>query len=80
MDFFGNYAATCPHRIELEVPRRRANALNIEVGTPLPRCARRLPERWPEGSSAVRWLWSGGSALVFSHCGYAGCPLKKKSE
>lgn len=65
---------SCPHRIELTVPRRPGNVLNVEVGTPLPRCALRHPEHWPEGSSALRWLGSGGSALVFGVCTPRNCP------
>lgn len=73
---FREYAESCPHRIELETPRRPVNALNVEVGTPAPRCAKRIPEHWSKETSAIRWLWSGGSPLVFGRCGSSSCPLK----
>lgn len=67
---------SCPHRIELGVERRPANALNVEVGTPLPRCRIQTPEHWgkvdPRGG---RWLLSGGSPLVLAPCSSANCPL-----
>jgi hypothetical protein len=64
----------CPHRIEAAVERRPANALNIEIGSPSPRCKLKKPDHWPENSTAERWLWSGGSSFVFGLCS-ADCPL-----
>lgn len=64
----------CPHLLQPELPRRPANALNIEVGQPSPRCNLKRPDHWPEGASALRWLGSGGSPLVFGRCDRA-CPL-----
>lgn len=67
-------SATCAHRIEIDVPRRPANALCVEVGTPLPRCSRKLPPHWTgTGASALRWLASGGSPLVLGLCS-PNCP------
>lgn len=68
-------SAHCPHRIELPTPRRRANALNIEVGTPAPRCGLKEPDHWPNKNMALRWRLSGGSPLVFGLCSEE-CPLK----
>lgn len=66
----------CPHRVEVLQERRRANALNVEIGTPLPRCLLKVPEHWPsDAPGALRWLGSGGSALVFGPCS-ARCPKK----
>jgi hypothetical protein len=65
---------TCPYRIALGVERRPANALNLEIGTPIPRCTRKLPDHWfGAGRSALRWLGSGGSPLVFGYCN-TDCP------
>lgn len=62
----------CDQRIEKDVERRRANALNVEIGAPMPRCKMKPPSHWPDGMVA-RWLLSGGDALVLGLC--AGrCP------
>ncbi len=61
--------ASCCFRIDFGIERRPANALNVEIMTPLSRCRQKLPEHWTgTGASALRWLGSGGSALVFGHC------------
>jgi len=63
---------TCPSRRELAVERRPGNALNLEIGAPMPRCVERKPEHWGD-VSAIRWIASGGELLVFGLC--AGeCP------
>jgi hypothetical protein len=65
----------CRYQIGMDVPRRPANALCIEVGTPATRCTMKPPENWKgTGVGAVRWLGSGGSPLVFGVCS-ADCPL-----
>jgi len=70
----------CDSRVTLDVPRRRANALNIEVGTPAPRCLCKPPSHWPVASGmALRWIASGGSALVFGSCSQP-CPLLANGE
>lgn len=68
-------AQLCPSRVELPVLRRPANALNVEVGQPAPRCRRQTPPEW-NGSdpNAARWLASGGSALVLGPCARCKCP------
>jgi len=63
---------TCPSRRELEVERRPGNALNIEVGTPLPRCT----EKSPDGRG-MAWVWSGGSLLAYGTCSASECPRLK---
>lgn len=66
----------CSELITLGVPRRPANALNIEVGQPLDRCRLKTPDHW--GSTdprASRWILSGGSALVLGICS-ANCPKR----
>lgn len=65
---------TCRHLIQLGVPSRPANALNVEVGQPLPRCRLRTPEHWGDADPrAARWLLSGGSPLVLGLCAPNGC-------
>lgn len=68
----------CQYRIELELPRRPANALNIEIATPFPRCTLKPPAHWPEGM-VLRWLASGGEALVLGKC-TRNCPLDREEE
>lgn len=70
----------CPERIALGVERRPANALNIEIGTPLARCREQTPVAW-EGVDhrASRWLLSGGSPLVLGVCCAENCPRTGKA-
>ena len=65
-------AGPCRSRISFDVSRRPANALNVEIGTPLPRCISKTPAHW-RGMSGIRWLASGGDALVFGPCD-GDCP------
>ena len=59
------------------VVRRPANALNIEVGAPSPRCRLKTPEEWGAADPrAARWLLSGGSPYVLGVCTPQACPLK----
>lgn len=62
-------APLCPSRLALGVERRPANALCMEVGQPLPRCA----EKSPDGRGRL-WLLSGGSPLAYGPCKCACCP------
>ena len=71
----------CCHRIQPDLVRRPANALNIEIGTPMARCILKKPENW-EGKThpaytATRWLGSGGSPLIFGVCS-ANCPMERE--
>lgn len=72
---FRRYADGCPYRLTSEVERRPANALNLEIGAPLPRCRLRLPREWKGRDMAARWLASGGTPFVFGLCSRA-CPLR----
>lgn len=64
----------CIYRLATLLPRRPVNGLNVEIGQPAPRCTLKLPDHWTgKGRSALRWLGSGGSPLVFGHCS-ACCP------
>lgn len=64
---------SCGAHVSLDVERRPANALNVEIGTPAPRCIDKRPEHWPANMGSLRWLASGGSPLVFGPCS-AWCP------
>ena len=71
----------CPYQIRVALERRPANALNIEIGTPLPRCRLKPPSEWqgrePKAGAdlVTRWLRSGGSALILGIC-ESPCPQK----
>lgn len=78
---FAAFAETCAERIELDVERRPGNALNLEIGAPVPRCRLRPPEHWGDRAPSVsRWLRSGGSPLVLGHCECRGCPLLREAR
>lgn len=71
---FEDFAPQCPNQLSSSVERRPANALNIEIGAPLPRCSARPPATWRGVETAVlRWLGSGGSPLVFGLCARQVC-------
>lgn len=59
----------CRSHIEPRLERRPANALNIEIGSPLPRCTRKSPD-----GRGLAWLLSGGSPLAYGHCTPLACP------
>ena len=70
----------CPERVELPVPRRPANALNVEIGTPLPRCRLKTPSNWGDHDPrGTRWILSGGDPLVLWVCS-VDCPLDHRPE
>jgi len=77
--------AQCLYRIELGVLRRPANALNVEIGAPAPRCKLKPVPEWEcrepkSGPSLVfRWLASGGSPLVLQKC-ESPCPKDSKEK
>jgi hypothetical protein len=75
---FADFAPRCPDRVSLPLAPRPANALNVEIGEPSPRCRQRTPVEWGEADPrAQRWLASGGSALVLGGCDCAACPRAK---
>lgn len=73
---FAEVSRACPNRVELPLERRPANALNLEIGQGLDRCMVQRPAHWPEHMGALRWLASGGTALVLGPCSAGECPLK----
>lgn len=72
---FDAMASRCGERLDVPLERRPANALNVEIGQPLPRCRLRTPPEWsgfdPRGA---RWLLSGGSPLILAPCSRSRCP------
>lgn len=70
---FKTVRATCASRVEISPIRRPANALNVEIGTPMDRCMNKRPAHWTEKMTAIRWLRSGGEALVLGVCSH-NCP------
>jgi hypothetical protein len=73
LERFSVVRESCPSRRELAVERRPGNALNIEIGTPMPRCVEKTPDHWPNAGMATRWIASGGDVLVFGLCS-GECP------
>jgi hypothetical protein len=71
-DHFDELSELCPSRRDIGTPMRKANALNIEVGQPMPRCM----DRSPDGRGAIYHL-SGGSLLAYGKCCASGCPRTK---
>ena len=66
---WGELSRHCEYRLALDVERRPGNALNLEVGTPMPRCTGRSPD-----GRGLAWLLSGGSALAYGICAKVKCP------
>ena len=67
--YFAELSAICPSLVKMGVERRRANALNIEIGAPLSRCS----EQSPDGRG-IAWVLSGGTYLSYGVCGSRTCP------
>lgn len=65
----------CPARRTLPVERRPGNALNVEIGEPLPRCM----EQSPDGRGSA-WMLSGGSLLAYGACDASSCPLRRPPQ
>lgn len=70
----------CPYRIQPPIIRRPGNALNIEIGKPLPRCRLKTPKNWGDADpTASRWINSGGTPEIFGTC-LGNCPRRKEGE
>jgi hypothetical protein len=67
----------CGQLVSEPLIRRPGNALNVEIGAPLPRCRLKMPSHWSAiggpGASSLRWLGSGGSPFVFGPCTPRAC-------
>ena len=76
--YFEDIAKICGSRIEVALIRRPGNALNVEIGQALDRCAGKHPPEWKNRPgttpSTRRWLASGGSPLVLGPCAFSDCP------
>lgn len=72
---FSDLAPACPQREQPPVERRRANALNVEVGAPMPRCKWKSPD-----GRGLAWLLSGGSILDYGLCALRGCPRTEVAD
>lgn len=68
---FEDLSPICPSRMALDVERRPGNALNIEIGTPVPRCSQKSPD-----GRGLTWLRSGGSPLAYGVCAHHDCPRR----
>lgn len=68
-EWFRDLAPLCHDRRALEVERRPGNALNVEIGAPVPRCLRQSPD-----GRGLAWLHSGGSVLAYGACSARSCP------
>ena len=66
--WFSELSAICPARLNVGIERRRANALNVEIGQPAARCSFLSPD-----NMGLRWLYSGGSALAYGCCEQNKC-------
>jgi len=70
----------CRYLIEIDPVRRPGNVICVEPIQPVPRCQLKAPKHWGKTeeerrSMAVRWLWSGGDAMVLGICSRYNCPL-----
>jgi hypothetical protein len=67
---------SCGSRQTLSPERRPANALNVEIGTPQPRCTLQPPDGRgvTKDGSTLDYLRSGGSILAYGLCTSAACP------
>ncbi len=74
-DGWDSISAQCSHRLSAPLERRPVNGLNVEPIQPQDRCIELPPSHWPNTGMALRWLASGGSALVFGRCRPTACPL-----
>lgn len=70
---FNELKRHCCNRVEPGVERRPGNALNVEIGSPMPRCLFRSPD-----GRGLLWLLSGGSVLQYGHCEQRACERAKQ--
>lgn len=73
---WGSYSARCSNRVEPRLERRPGNALNIEIGSPAPRCLHQPPDGRgvTRDGGTLDWLRSGGSVLAYGRCEAENCP------
>lgn len=73
--YFDDVSARCASRVQAESHQRPCNGLNVEHFGGSHHCLNRKPGHWPESATAMRWIKSGGSVLVFGECCLTGCPI-----
>lgn len=68
--WWSELSSCCPSRMEPDLVRRPANALNIEIGAPQLRCSLQSPD-----GRGMAWVNSGGSILAYGCCSKRSCPM-----
>ena len=63
-------ANICGQRVDPSLERRPCNGLNVEIGSPSPRCLSKSPD-----GRGLLWYFSGGSVLAYGVCSQNDCPL-----
>lgn len=78
MSGFVAFAAACHDCHRPNIERRPGNALNVEIGTPLPRCLQKPPDGRGVtcDGGTLDYLRSGGSVLAYGVCAESSCPQK----
>ena len=73
-------AEQCAARMQPALERRPANALVVEIGTPMPRCSLMPPDGRgvTRDGSTLDWLRSGGSPLAYGSCRRSACPKERE--
>lgn len=73
---FPEFALTCTACYRLNIERRPGNALNVEIGTPLPRCLLQPPDGRGVtcDGGTLDYLRSGGNVLAYGVCAAGACP------
>lgn len=80
MSGFQAFASTCISRRVLRVERRPGNALNVEIGSPMPRCMLQPPDGRgvTKDGSTMDWIRSGGQELDYLPCDPETCPKARE--
>ena len=71
----------CRFRLQAGIPPRPVNGLNVEIGSPLPRCSNLDPD-----GLGLRYFLSGGAISAYGICCRKDCillknaPILKKQE
>lgn len=76
MSGFAAFAAECKALKCPDIERRPGNALNVEIGTPHPRCLLKPPDGRGVtcDGGTLDYLRSGGSVFAYGLCEAATCP------
>ena len=75
---------SCPYQVVYKDDSLQITAYRIETfKSPAPRCVLKMPDHWPDGAKklgGLRWIASGGDALVFGPCSSKSCPNDPQSD